>query len=357
MLPSLPDMRSFFAFLLKDIYLFLSVFLLLIFGIVVLNSLDKPIFPSYLIYVFGAILIFIIFSQINFEIVAIFSKYFYIISIFLLLLTDILGQVTRGTVRWLSLGSFGLQTAEIVRPFLLVFFANYLSHGEITLGKTLKALGLLLIPVILILIQPSLSVSILTFVGFVGVALASKLKKKYILMGFAGILILLPLFWQILAPYQKQRILTFINPGSDPQGSGYNSLQSTIAAGSGKILGTGLGKGVQTQLAFLPEKQTDFIFAAVGEELGFIGSGFVLVITFIILLRLIHFMENSVSPAGRAYISGFFLIYLVQVFIHTGMNMGLLPVTGLPYPLLSAGGSSLLGTMIGLGIALGAYKR
>jgi len=118
-----------------------------------------------------------------------------------------------------------------------------------------------------------------------------------------------------------------------------------------------LGKGVQTQLAFLPEKQTDFIFAAVSEELGLLGASLVLIATFAILFRLTHFMEHSVSPMGRAYISGFLLTYLIQIFIHVGMNMGMLPITGLPFPLLSAGGSSLLGTMIGLGIALGAYKK
>ena len=152
-------------------------------------------------------------------------------------------------------------------------------------------------------------------------------------------------------------MLTFINPSADPLGSGYNSLQSSIAAGAGNLTGRGLGRGIQTQLAFLPEKQTDFIFAAVSEEMGFLGAGLMLLATFVILLRLVKFMENSVSPAARAYISGFFLIYLFQVFIHVGMNLGMLPVTGLPFPLVSAGGSSLLATMIGLGIALGAYKR
>jgi rod shape determining protein RodA len=350
-------MRSFFSFLSKDIILFVAIVSLLIFSAVVLVSLDKALFPAYFLFIFISLLAFWFFSQIDFEIVSVFSKFFYIASIVLLLLTIVIGSVTRGTVRWIPIGAFHLQPAEIVRPFLLVFFANYLAKGEVTLKKALKALGLLALPVVLIFIQPSLSVSVLTIIGFFGVALASKFNKKYLLIGFAGLIVLLPLVWQILAPYQKQRITSFLEPGSDPLGAGYNSLQSTIAAGSGKIFGTGLGKGVQTQLAFLPEKQTDFIFASIGEELGFVGAGFVLLISFIILFRLTYYMERSVSPAGRAYISGFFLIYLIQVFIHVGMNMGMLPITGLPFPLLSAGGSSLLATMIGLGIAVGAYKR
>ena len=193
-------------------------------------------------------------------------------------------------------------------------------------------------------------------IGFLGVLLASDFNKKYLLIGLVSILVLIPIFWQVMAPYQRQRLTTFLEPGSDPLGAGYNSIQSTVAAGAGELTGRGLGRGIQTQLSFLPEKQTDFIFAAVGEELGFIGATLMLLATFVILFRLTKFMENSVSPAARAYVSGFFLIYLIQVFVHTGMNMGILPVTGLPYPLVSAGGSSLLATMMALGIALGAYK-
>lgn len=297
------------------------------------------------------------FSQIDFDVISLFSKHFYIGSIILLLMTIIIGRVTRGTIRWIPIGPLSLQPAELVRPFLLVFFANLLTKDNIKIGKAFKALGLLILPVILILVQPSLGVSILTVVGFTGILLASKFDKKYLLVFLGLLLILLPLFWRILAPYQRQRLLTFLEPGSDPLGAGYNGLQSTIAAGSGKFFGSGLGRGIQTQLSFLPEKQTDFIFAAVAEELGFLGAGLVLLASFLILFRLTIFLENAVSPAARAYISGFFLIYLVQIFIHVGMNMGILPITGIPYPLLSAGGSSLLATMIGLGIALGAYKK
>ena len=341
----------------KDIALSLSVLLLIVFSVVILGSLDKSLFPIYFVYIFVSLAAFWFFSQIDFDIVSIFSKHFYIGSIGLLLLTLIIGKVTRGTFRWIPIGPSSLQPAEIVRPFLLVFFANYMTNGEVNIKKLLKGLGLLVIPVILILIQPSLGVAVLTMVGFFGVLIAGKFGKKYLLIGLAIVAILLPVAWNLLAPYQKQRILTFLEPASDPLGAGYNSLQSTIAAGSGKLFGTGLGRGIQTQLAYLPEKQTDFIFAATAEEMGLVGAGFVLIVSFIILFRLTHFMENAVSPAARAYISGFFLIYLVQIFIHVGMNMGMLPVTGLPFPLLSAGGSSLLATMVGLGIALGGYKK
>lgn len=350
-------MRSITRFLFKDVTLSIAVLFLLAFSVIILNSLDKSLFPLYFVYIFFALIVFLIFSMVDFEIISLFSKHLYIGSIALLVLTLIIGTVTRNTVRWIQFGPTGLQPAEIVRPFLLVFFADYLGRGEVTLLKLGKALLLLALPVILILVQPSLGVSILTVVGFLGVLLASKFNKKYLIIGLVVLLGLLPLAWRSLAPYQKTRITTFLEPGKDPKGAGYNSIQATIAAGSGKIFGTGLGKGIQTQLAFLPEKQTDFIFAATAEELGFLGAGLVLAASFLILFRLTHFMENSTSPGARAYLSGFFLIYLVQIFTHVGMNMGMLPITGLPFPLLSAGGSSLLATMIGLGIALGAYRK
>jgi len=216
---------------------------------------------------------------------------------------------------------------------------------------------LLALPTFLILVQPSLGVALLTVVGFVGILLAAGIKKKYFLYAVLAFVALSPLFWQIMQPYQRERILTFVNPESDPYGAGYNALQSMISVGSGRLLGRGLGKGVQTQLAFLPEKHTDFIFAAVGEELGFLGAGLLLLGGFFILSRLVSIVENASSPAGRAYVSGFFLTLLVQTFVHVGMNVGLLPITGVPFPLVSAGGSSLLGTFIGLGIAFGARKR
>ncbi len=341
----------------KDLALSISIFFLVTLGVIVLGSIAPSLFPAYFIYIVIALLAFWFFSQAGFEVVSIFSTHLYVISIFLLVLTLIIGSVTRGTVRWIPLGPISLQPAELVRPFLLVFFAKYLYEKTVDFKRISKAILLLALPTFLILVQPSLGVSVLTVIGFLGVLVAVDFNKKYILMGLGILLIFLPIFWQIMAPYQRQRILSFTNSSQDPLGAGYNSIQATIAAGSGKIFGRGLGKGVQTQLAFLPEKHTDFIFSATGEELGFIAASLMLIATFIILFRLTVYMEHSVSPEGRAYLSGFFLTYLVQVFIHVGMNMGLLPVTGLPFPLVSAGGSSLLATMIGLGIALGAYKK
>lgn len=340
-----------------DVYLTIPVLFLVAFGLFILGSLAPNIFPSYFVYVLVALIAFWFFSQVGFEVVSIFSKHLYIISLVLLVLTLIIGEVTRGSIRWIPIANLTFQPAEIIRPLILVFFANFLTKGSLNFSQILKAVGLFIIPVFLILIQPSLGVAVLTVIGFFGVLLASDFNKKYILTGIVAAAALIPLFWLLLAPYQKVRLATFLNPENDPLGVGYNGIQSKISVGAGKIFGRGFGKGTQTQLAFLPEKHTDFIFASIAEELGFVGSSILIVATFLILYRLTKYMESAVSPASRAYLSGFFLTYLAQVLIHIGMNLGLLPITGLPLPLVSAGGSSLLATMIGLGLALGSVRR
>lgn len=344
-------------FLSKDWVLNISVFLLIVFSVFILRVVDPMLFPGYFVYITIGLVAFWFFSQVGFNSVKIFSKHFYIFSIFLLLLTLVIGRVTRGTIRWIPIGSFSFQPAEIVRPFLLVFFADFLTQKSLHTKKLIQALGLAVLPTFLILVQPSLSVSVLTVIGFFGVLLASKFNKKYIFIGSLVVLIAIPVFWQVMRPYQRERVTTFLEPQNDPLGAGYNSIQSMIAVGAGEVMGRGLGRGVQTQLAFLPEKQSDFIFAASSEELGFVGAAFLIIVTFLILWRLTIYMENSESPAARAYLSGFFLVYFIQVVIHVGMNIGILPVTGVPFPLVSAGGSSFLATMMGLGIALGAYRK
>lgn len=339
-----------------DTLLVFPIFLLIIFSLFILNSVSPSIFPSYYWYLVLGIISFTVFSFFDFEIISAFSKYFYIISIVLLLITLVIGQVTRGTVRWIPIGSFSLQPSEIVRPFLLVFFANFLTEKRLDLKRLIQALLLMALPLILILVQPSLGVTALTGVGFLGLFLASEIDKKYFL--FIGItaIILVPIVFSLLAPYQKTRITAFLDPSTDPLGVGYNAIQSTISVGSGKFFGRGLGKGVGTQLSFLPERHTDFIFASIAEEMGFFGAIVLLLLTFLLLYRIISYTENAVNIPARLFLGGLFLTLFAQIVVHVGMNIGLLPITGVPYPLVSAGGSSLLATMTSLGIVIGARK-
>lgn len=340
-----------------DTAFILAIVFLVATSSVILRSVYPSIFPGYFFLIFFGLIIFLIFSYIDFDIISLFSKHLYIGSIILLILTLIIGGVTRGVVRWISFGSLTLQAAEITKPFLLVFFANYLYKERLNPKALFKTILLMAIPVFLIFIQPSLGVSFLLSAGFIGVLLASEIKKVNFVYLAAVALVVIPVVFILLAPYQKTRIISFLNPYSDPYGTGYNSIQSQIAVGDGKLTGRGLGKGIQTQLSFLPEKQTDFIFAAISEELGFLGSILTIIAFFVLFWRLTSFMNNAVNPQARAYLAGIFIMLLSQTVIHIGMNMGLFPITGIPLPLVSAGGSSFISTMIALGIALGARKR
>jgi rod shape determining protein RodA len=339
-------------------YLFIGVIaLLVLISVVTLHAIAPSIFPLYFLYIILGAVAFILLLPIDFEVISIFAKHMYVASLILLVLPLLIGQVTRGAIRWIPIGPLTIQPGELVRPMLLVFFANYLTAGELDARTLVRALILLAIPVFLIVVQPSLGVAVLTVIGFVGVLLASAFEKKYILWGLAALFVLVPMAWLVLAPYQKQRVISFLEPSKDPFGAGYNAIQSMISVGSGKLFGRGLGKGVQTQLAFLPERHTDFIFASIAEELGFVGGSLVLLAIFFLLSRLVVFLENAQSPAARAFIAGLFLTFFAQVLVHIGMNLGLLPITGVPLPLVSAGGSSFLATMIGLAIALAAKKK
>jgi len=340
-----------------DYLLLGGIGILLVFSVITLTSIAPSIFPTYYVYLALSLVAFFLFSKVNFSVISLFSNHLYILSIVLLLIPIVLGQLTRGTIRWVNVGALTAQPSELVRPFLLIFFANFLTAKQLNFKRLIKALGLLALPLFLIIVQPSLGVAVLTTLGFVGIILSSSFEKKYLLFMFLAFLVAAPIGYNFLKPYQKERIMTFVNPTADPYGAGYNSLQSQIAVGSGSFLGKGLGKGTQTQLSFLPERQTDFIFASISEELGLIGAVVVILLLLMIYWRLTVYMDNAESPAARTYLSGFFVILLSQTFVHVGMNMGLLPITGVPLPLVSAGGSSLLGTMMGLGIALGAKSK
>lgn len=337
-----------------DFLALFAIFLLLIASIMVLYSIASFIFPVYFVYIILSAVAFYVFLRLDFDIFSVFSKHLYILSIFLLLLPLLIGQVTRGSVRWIPLGPITLQPSEIVRPFLILYFADYIKNNDLNLNTLIKVAAIAFLPIILIVVQPSLGVALLTAVGFLGVIFAADIDKKILLKGALVFIAIIPLFWLVLAPYQKERIQTFLDPSKDPRGAGYNSIQAMISVGSGKLLGRGLGEGVQTQLSFLPERHTDFIFASIAEELGMVGVVIVLFALFLLFWRIIYIMENARDPVSRAFISGVFLTLFAESFVHIGMNMGLLPITGIPLPFVSAGGSSLLATSISLAMVMNA---
>lgn len=335
-----------------DWVIFVCIILLCGFGSAILLSVAPAQFDSQLIFYLMGVCLFFLFSQIDYRIYHYLAKPIYFVSLFFLILTIVLGLESRGAVRWISIGSFRLQFSEIVKPFLIASFAVFLSQmKKNSLGSFLKVGLVALAPFILIFRQPDLG-SALVFMGGFSIMLFASGVNLFFLGGvLAVITTLLPILWHFLADYQKLRIISFVSPGSDPQGTSYNAIQSIITVGSGMIFGQGLGFGTQTHLLFLPEKHTDFVFASIAEEFGFLGTSVLLLVYLVLLWRIFTYVGKSADPATNLTLVGIASFILVQLFINVAMNMGILPVTGITLPLVSYGGSSVLATMIVLGIA------
>ena len=282
----------------------------------------------------------------------------YISSIFLLILLLLLGSQVRGAVSWFQFGSpigkLGLEPVEIMKFVLIVILAKYFSSRHVDFGliRHIVISGFyVLIPVALVLLQPDLGSAALLLIIWVGIMLVSGIRARHLLALFLIFVVITGFSWQIfLKDYQRARILTFFQPKNDPLGRGYNVLQSIIAVGSGGFWGKGLGHGSQSQLNFLPEQHTDFIWATIAEEWGFFGVAFVLVLWGIIFWRLFIIAIGATTNFARLFVFGFMLLLLAHISINIGMNMGLMPVAGIPLPFLSYGGSNLIATLIAFGI-------
>lgn len=340
-------------------WLILFLALLIAFlGLVILRSTSPSLFVHQLIWLFLGLFLFFIFSQIDYQNYRRFAWFFYFSSVFFLLVTLVFGQVIRGSARWLEIGGFGLQPSEVVKPFLILFFAVFFAlEEEISLRKILNGFLLLLPPFLMIFFQPDLGSSLLVLFFWLGIVFAKGMKGKWLAVFLGFLLLILPLFWFFLKEYQKQRLFSFLNPHLDPLGSGFNVIQSMIAVGSGQFFGRGLGRGTQSHLMFLPERHTDFIFASLTEELGFIGGFLLLALFFILLWRILSLAWNSRDQLSFLIYIGSFTLLFTQIFINLGMNLGLLPVTGITLPLVSYGGSSFISIMIILGIIVGIGKN
>ncbi|KKS74773.1 rod shape-determining protein RodA [Candidatus Azambacteria bacterium RIFOXYD1_FULL_42_11] len=282
---------------------------------------------------------------------------FYILSALLLGLLLIFGSKIRGSVSWFKFGPGGSLTfepVEITKFVLIALLAKYFSSRHIDFGlfhHIIVSGSYVAIPLILVLLQPDLGSAVLIIIAWVGIMLFSGIRLRHLLVLFLIFLILMGTGWQFfLKDYQKSRILTFFEPKKDPLGRGYNVLQSIIAIGSGKFWGKGLGHGSQSQLNFLPEQHTDFIFATIAEEWGFAGVSFVLVLWGIVFWRLFRIAAGASTNFAKIFIFGFMVLLLAHISINIGMNLGFAPITGIPLPLLSSGGSNLISIMIAFGI-------
>ena len=286
--------------------------------------------------------------------------YIYILSIVALLGVLVVGQRVSGSKSWVTIGAFKIQPSEFVKISIILTLARFL--GEIRteyLGgrDIIKACMLMGIPFGLVMLQPDLG-SAITYVPILAVGLfLGGLKPKWIVISVILFSLAVGVGWYNLKEYQKDRIYTFINPESDPLGRGYHAIQSKIAVGSGGLLGKGIGKGSQTNLGFLPERQTDFIFSVIGEELGFIGTLGVLIGFFLIVMRSIHVAQTARDKLGIYITLGAVSVLLFHIFENIGMVVGIMPITGIPLPLLSYGGSSILSTFVLLGLIINVRMR
>lgn len=334
-----------------DWVIFVCLVFIFSLGLAVLYSVAPALAFHQLIYFGLGLVLFFLFAKIDYRIFENFPLGFYGLSVFSLVLTFVLGRVTRGAIRWVSLGPFTFQPSEFVKPLFILSFSGLASGKDLSKLKNLLFLLLLFFPLAcLIFYQPALGSTLVVLTIWLSLVFVGGLRlSHFFLMLFAGGS-LLPITWRFLAEYQKKRILAFLNPRSDPLGSGYHLIQSRIAVGSGRIFGKGLGQGTQSHLRFLPEFQSDFIFAALSEELGLIGCLILISCYFFLLWRILKIAQGTKNKFAFLVSVGVFSMLFFQIFVNTGMNLGLVPITGITLPLVSYGGSSLVATMISLGL-------
>ena len=297
-------------------------------------------------------------SFFNIKIWHITSYFIYFIIILLLIWVSVYGIKVSGSQRWINLYFIVLQPSELMKIGIILCLAKYYHRLKIenvnSFTTIIISLSIIIIPIILVLSQPDLGTSILIASSGLIVLWLGGVKMKYFFISLIGFLISLPFIISFLKPYQKMRILTFLDPDRDPLGAGYQIIQSKIAIGSGGITGKGFLKGTQSYLEFLPEKHTDFIFTLFSEEFGFVGSICLLLIYSIIIIRIIRIGAISRSNFAKLFCFGFAFAIFIYIVVNLSMVLGLLPIVGSPLPILSFGGSSLLATMIGFGIVLSA---
>ena len=281
---------------------------------------------------------------------------FYFLVLILLFGVDLFGVTASGSKRWISLFFINLQPSELMKVSLIIFLARYYNKIPTTNVNNLKYIFIpflsFMIPAFLVASQPDLGTAVLIAISGLIVIWLTGFKIKYFLYSFFVLICLIPIGISFLKPYQKTRILTFLNPERDPLGAGYQIIQSKIAVGSGGIFGKGFLQGSQSYLDYLPEKQTDFIFTLFSEEFGFIGSLILLTIYALIIYRIAVIGSESRNNFARLFCFGFAAAFFVYVTVNMAMVLGLLPIVGAPLPIMSYGGSSMLSIMAGLGIVM-----
>jgi rod shape determining protein RodA len=345
-----------------DYFLLTCILALSILSVFIMYSTDGGEFlyhtKSHLVKLVVFFVLMIVISFFNIKFWHFCSYFLYGAIILLLIWVSIYGLRVSGSQRWIDLYFLVLQPSELMKIGIILCLAKYyhrLSIENVNSFLSISiALSIILIPVIFVLAQPDLGTSILIISSGLIILWLGGVKIKYFFVSFVVFLISLPFVITYLEPYQKLRILTFLNPERDPLGAGYQIIQSKIAIGSGGFSGKGFLQGTQSYLDFLPEKHTDFIFTLFSEEFGFIGSVGLLLLYTIIILRIIQIGAISRSSFARLFCFGFAFAIFIYITVNLSMVLGLLPIVGSPLPIMSFGGSSMLATMIGFGIVMSA---
>lgn len=347
-----------------DWLLFLFLLPVLGAGLLTMKSFTEatPFFSHQLIWIGISFLIFFSFSFIDFRFL---KRTDVLVSLFLffslmLLALHVVGHVSNGARSWFSFGGFSFEPSDVMKLVVILMLAKYFSrrHVEIRNIKHLFISGLYaLIPFLLVFFQPDLGSAMIIFFIWFGMALVSGISKRHILLVVGGGTLIFCILWMgFFHPYQKARVINFINPLSNVQGSGYNVFQSTIAVGSGQLLGKGVGLGTQSRLKFLPEYETDFMFAAFAEEWGFVGVMLLFILFGLIIWRILHISLLGATNFEILYGLGLSIYIMSHLIINVGMNIGLAPVTGITMPFMSYGGSHLITEFMGLGILMGMRR-
>lgn len=341
-----------------DFALIFPTLVLIFISLTTLFSINGAFFRSQLLSFVIAVVIFIIVSQVNYHVLEELATPIYLVSLVLLLIVLLLGIESHGAVRWLDIFGFRLQFTELLKPFLAISLVSFLTKRESTGFSTFWRIVLLLLPVaFLIYRQPDLGNALIYMAATAIVLLIYGFPFRWFGIGIGVVLVTIPLFWQVLHQYQRDRLLTFFHLSNDPLGLSYNAIQSVIAVGSGAFLGKGLGLGTQSTLRFLPERHTDFIFATLSEELGFIGSVIVIVAFCFLLYRLYVLFMRQNELFSKLFIASAFALLLIQFFVNVGMNIGIIPIVGVTLPFVSFGGNSLLSNAIFLGIIMSMERE
>jgi rod shape determining protein RodA len=345
-----------------DLPLFASLILLIVMGLFVLYSADNQDFnlivQQMIRFALGLGIMFI-FAQIPPRYYRTFAPWLYLIGIVLLIGVEFIGHTGKGAQRWLNLGVFRFQPSEIMKLAIPLTLAWYIDKKPLPprILEVFISLIIVLIPVALVLKQPDLGTAIIITVAGLSVLLLAGMRWQLI-VGFLILgLISAPIIWRFMHGYQRQRVITFLNPESDPLASGYHIIQSKIAIGSGGFFGKGWLQGTQSHLQFLPEHATDFIFSVAGEEFGFFGVLILLSAFIVIFLRCLYISLEAQDTFTRLLAGSLSLTFFFSFFVNIGMVTGLLPVVGLPLPLVSYGGTSMVTLLAGFGIIMSIHTH